>query len=402
MVGRSWPAQAFVSLISCTKRIGRKQHIGRKLYRVYKGEVISAENKIYRYTIVSLLLALFGYLNYSVLEPFLKSIGWALVLSIIFYPVYLFLHKYIVSKWMASVLTILIVVFIITGPLFYIVSLLANELNSLVVHLKENHDGALTTFMSYKPVHWLIDRFHLVGTDGRLDIGTVLADNFSQFGQKLAPQVTTGLMNVFSLAFNVFIMLFVLYFFFKDGDEIIERVKDSLPFSHKHKAALASQIKDMVVSAIYGSVVLSITQGLVSGLTFYFVGLGQPVLLGATTALFSFVPMGAAFAWAGVAIFLFISGLYIKGVITAVIGLCSILFIDNMLVPIIMSGRTKVSTLVVFLTVIGGIHYFGLIGLIMGPLVYVVFISLFNIFRNMEDNEMKDNEMENDNMKDSA
>ena len=130
---------------------------------------------------------------------------------------------------------------------------------------------------------------------------------------------------------------------------------------------------------------VSIIQGTMAGLTFFFLGISTPVVWGLATSIASFVPLlGAASIWVPATVYLFLSGAVLQGFILAIVGLLGISLVDNILKPIIIGGRTKMPILVIFFSVLGGIKLLGLIGLIIGPLVIALFISVIEIFRSVE------------------
>jgi predicted PurR-regulated permease PerM len=138
----------------------------------------------------------------------------------------------------------------------------------------------------------------------------------------------------------------------------------------------------MVISTVYGGVVIALIQGILGGTAFYFLGLNSPVLWGCAMTVMSFLPLFGTFSiWGPAAAYLIIQGSVMKGVILLLYGVFIISIVDNILRPIIISGRTKMPTLAVFFSVLGGIKFFGLIGFIMGPLVLALFVSVFEIFK---------------------
>jgi predicted PurR-regulated permease PerM len=183
-------------------------------------------------------------------------------------------------------------------------------------------------------------------------------------------------------------MLFAVFFFLKDGPGFLMRIRDYLPFNEEDKNRLISKIKDMVISTVFGGVVVAIVQGVIGGFAFYFLGIKSPVLWGASISVMSFLPLLGTFSiWGPMTGYLFIQGNYVKGIILLLIGGLGISMVDNILKPIIISGRTKMPTLAVFFSVLGGIKLFGFIGFIMGPLVLALFVSVFEIFGQIEGGE---------------
>jgi predicted PurR-regulated permease PerM len=163
------------------------------------------------------------------------------------------------------------------------------------------------------------------------------------------------------------------------------KLRNYLPFPEPQRDRLEKQVKDMVVSTIFGGVVVALVQGLMGGTAFYYLGVPSPVIWGTAIAILSFVPMLGTFSiWGPIVVYLFLKGAIAKGFILLLIGAFGISLVDNILKPLIIGGRTKMPTLLIFFSVIGGIKLFGLIGLIMGPLSVALFISVLGIFRNIE------------------
>jgi predicted PurR-regulated permease PerM len=142
----------------------------------------------------------------------------------------------------------------------------------------------------------------------------------------------------------------------------------------------------MIASTVYGGVIVAIIQGCLGGVAFYVIGINSPVLWGIAMSVMSFVPLlGTLSIWGPAAIYLLSQGDYMHGVGLILFGVFVISMVDNILKPLIIGSRTKMPTIVIFFSVLGGIKAFGIIGLIMGPLIMAVFISVFEIFRHIED-----------------
>jgi predicted PurR-regulated permease PerM len=160
-----------------------------------------------------------------------------------------------------------------------------------------------------------------------------------------------------------------------------------MPFNEEEKHRLADQIHDIVVSTIYGGVIVGIIQGILAGVSFAVLGFKSPVLWGSATAIASFIPiLGAAAIWGPAVLYLFATGATYKAAALLIIGAFGISMIDNILKPLIIGGRVKMPMLIILFSVLGGIKLFGLIGLILGPLVIALFVSVLEIFRNFDYN----------------
>jgi predicted PurR-regulated permease PerM len=341
--------------------------------------------RFYLFT-VFILLATFGYLTFEVFSPFFSAIGWAIVLGIVFYPFYLFLIKLIKSERISSILTILVIIVIIFAPLSYLSVLIGSEVKIVINYLQTKGPELIKEALSVKIVQWGLSQMNIDINAKDFSLSPSILDNISNAGSSIMSNLTTGLKSVIGAFVNFVFVIISLYFFFIEGAHFISRIRDDLPFSEWHKDILAGKIKDMVISTIYGGVVVSILQGCIGAATLYFLGVDAPVLWGMTMSIMSFVPMIGTFAvWGPISLYLlFIEHDIIRGIILIAVSVIIISSIDNILKPRIISGRTNMPMVFVFFSVLGGMKFFGLIGMIMGPLVLVLFLSVFEIFRSIE------------------
>ncbi|MDP2168248.1 MAG: AI-2E family transporter [Thermodesulfovibrionales bacterium] len=341
-------------------------------------------NRFYMFSLIILVL-LMGFLSFQVMRPFLQPIAWAVVLSIIFYPLYAALRKSVRFKSVASIITLGIILIIILGPFSYLSFLLVSELRAVAGYIESGEIESLKDVLEYPKVAWLAEWMGSVLNITHENMQELLVQNLSKVGTQLIGKVTTGVGNVLSALLNFILMSLSLFFLLRDGPDFIKRLRNYMPFSEEQKSRLENQVKDMVVSTIFGGVVVAVVQGLIGGTAFYFLGIKSPVIWGIAIAIMSFVPiMGTFSIWGPAVVYLFIEGFTGKGLILLLIGTFGISLVDNILKPIIIGGRTKMPTLLIFFSVLGGMKLFGLIGLIMGPLVLALFISFLEIFRNIE------------------
>jgi predicted PurR-regulated permease PerM len=343
-------------------------------------------NRFYAFTL-TLLSLVFGFLAYLIIKPFLTPILWAIVLTILFYPLYAFITKYIRWKPVASLITIAIIILLIIGPFSYVIIALSAELTHISSTFASGQLNIIVEKFEQQPVvAWVLDVIKRTFSIEDLDLVKIFQNNLAIVGKNLVDWVGISVKNIVSAVVGFIMMVFSLYFLLNDGPAFIERIKEYMPFSEPQKERLGARIRDMVISTIYGGVTVALCQGIVGGLTFFLLNISSPVLWGASMAVMSFVPMIGTFAiWGPATVILFIQGSILKSVILFMTGILIITMIDNVLKPVIIGGRTRMHTLVVFFSVLGGINLFGLIGLIMGPLVIVIFISIFEIFRHIEE-----------------
>ena len=341
-------------------------------------------SRFYLFAVIALLLIL-GLLTYQILKPFLTPIAWAIVFSIIFYPVYVFTLKYTRWKSVAALLTLTIILVVILGPFSYLTYMLVSELKDLTGYLEADKIEALESLLQHPSIKAVTDKILSVFNLTEDELNKTIIDNISKLGKEMVGRITKGATNVVTISLDFIFMVFSIFFFLRDGPEFLSKTRDYMPFSEIQKDRLVKQVRDIIISTIYGGVVVSIIQGTIAGLAFFFLGISTPVVWGLATSIASFVPLlGAAAIWVPATGYLFLTGAALKGFILAIIGLFGISLVDNILKPIIIGGRTKMPILVIFFSVLGGIKLLGLIGLIMGPLVIALFISVIEIFRSVE------------------
>lgn len=326
-----------------------------------------------------------GYLVFQVIRPFFSPIAWAIVFAIIFYPVYLFFKRYLRSEHLAAFFTVIVVLFLILGPVSYILYILTNELNLLLDHLANEKINLIDRLYQEPAAKRLIDHLLFLFNTSSDELKRAIASNMSQFSKDFISILKIGIGNIISVVVNFVIMCFSLFFFLKDGPSFLQTMKDYLPIPKKARQTLAGQIKGIVASTIYGGVVVAIVQGFIAGATFFILGVPLPVLWGMAVIATSFIPLfGTFLIWGPVAGYLFYHGLYTKAVIMAVVGMFGISMIDNILRPILLKGRMQMPILLIFFSIFGGMGLFGLIGFIMGPLVIALFMSLLEIIKYAE------------------
>ncbi|MEW6117443.1 MAG: AI-2E family transporter [Nitrospirota bacterium] len=160
---------------------------------------------------------------------------------------------------------------------------------------------------------------------------------------------------------------------------------DSLPFAEEQKDKVVKRVKNITFSTMLGGVVIAVAQGLVGGMILFVLGFSSPAVWGLVIAIVSFLPgIGHFVVWAPVAVYLLIQGEVIKGLGLIAAGVLGLGMIDDFVRPYVIGSRTKMPFPVLFFSVIGGIKQFGLLGFILGPMSLVLFISVMEVLRGIE------------------
>ncbi len=329
----------------------------------------------------------FFYLFYRILSPFLKPILWALFIAIVSYPAYMKLQRSLKRKGVLSALVMtVLVILIIVLPFSFLIFSLANEMVAGYESVEEMiKTGRLQSYMNEvmasPVVKWPLAKLRLSADLSQLDMEGFLLKNLKQISTFLFNQFSVILKGLSGFLIRFLLILLSLYYFFKDGDRLFETLKEILPIRPKERDLFVSRFRQMVSATIYGGLLVAVIQGTLGGLAFWILGIPSPVLWGTAMGFLSLIPIGGtALIWVPTSIILLIQGAFAKGIILLVIGVFGITMVDNFLRPLLVGARTKIHPLLLFFSVLGGIQSFGMIGLVAGPLVATLCITLIEIY----------------------
>jgi predicted PurR-regulated permease PerM len=220
----------------------------------------------------------------------------------------------------------------------------------------------------------------------RLDL-----NNFAAIQERVSSGLTRGLQFVLAHAFNVgqntfafivdfFIMLYLLFFFLRDGPALAGRIGQAIPLRQSLRRNLRSKFTNVIRATMKGTVVVAIVQGALGGLIFSLLGIHAAVLWGVVMSFLSLLPaVGTALVWVPVAIYLLVTGAVWKGVVLIAYGVLVIGLVDNVLRPVLVGKQTKIPDYVVLITTLGGMALFGINGFVIGPVIAAMFIAVWDI-----------------------
>jgi predicted PurR-regulated permease PerM len=213
------------------------------------------------------------------------------------------------------------------------------------------------------------------------DLGTLLYEGIKRAGGFVAARIGGLLADLVVLLFQLFVTLFALFFFLRDADTIMREIRLALPFEDLRRERIIRQTRDLVYASIAAGLLIASLQGLAGGLVFAVLGLGAPVFWGVIMGFLALLPfVGTWIVWLPASVWLIATGQVVKGLTLAILGGVVVASIDNVLRPAILSGRTRMNGLLMFISLLGGVSVFGLLGLVLGPLVTAIVIVLFEAY----------------------
>ncbi|MBP9770710.1 AI-2E family transporter [Candidatus Gracilibacteria bacterium] len=325
-------------------------------------------------------------LFFQILKPFLTVIFIAIVLSVAFYPMYKRLLKLFRGlQGIASFVSCLVVIFLTVMPLTFFVILMAGEAASTyqLVQAKIN-SGVFDKFLQWQNggiFYDLNENVKMVVDLEKIDIKQAVLDMAQSLSTYLVSQVATLISSISNFFVNVFILLFSMYYFFKDGKIIVEKIKAASPLPSLYETDLFDKIAVMSKAILVGVFLTAILQGLVGGIGFMFAGIANPIFWGTAMAFFSLVPLfGTAVIWVPAGIILAVMGQYGSAIFIFIWGALAIGLVDNFVRPYLIGGKANTYPLLTFFVIMGGIWTLGLQGVIIGPLVLMFLMSFIQIY----------------------
>lgn len=325
-------------------------------------------------------------LGLAVFSPFVSPLLWAGVLCYALYPLYAKLVRATGERRALSALAMCLILTVgVIAPLVYLSLLIAEDLTdayrTLIATLRGGDEPLLQSWRRYPLLAALAEALQnlerLTGTDLR----TSIAENLAELGKVLVGQVTRIVTNALYALVQLGMILLCAFYFFRDGDAMIGWLRAHLPIVPERQELLVRRFDEVVKGAVYGNTVIALTEGLIGGVGFWLVGLPSAVLWGAVMALLAYLPLvGAGLIWMPAAFYLFWQGSYLK--MAVLIGVGALMaVIDYLVRTIVVGGRSHLHTLLVFFSVLGGLQLFGLVGIVAGPLVVAMGITLVESYR---------------------
>lgn len=321
------------------------------------------------------------------LWPFVSIIIIAAVVSGIFNPVYKFvIEKIKISPNVASLITCILIFFILFVPIVFFASILTKEAYELYLIGKQAViDDQVKNFIEGNEI---IDKTNeFLATFGYQFTGDKFIEAISEVGRIvglfLFEQTKWVAANILKFLVNFFLMLLIIFYLLIDGDRLIAFIIKLSPLPKDQDEKLIQKFKDMAGAILIGNGLGGLIQGTLGGVVFMIFGLKSPFLWGAIMAFLAFLPIvgiGPVFLIA--AFYLFIKGRVAASIFFVVFYIVLSGGIEYLFKPKLVGDRVKMHTLLVFFSIIGGLNLFGILGIIYGPLVVTAFLTLTDIYHN--------------------
>lgn len=333
--------------------------------------------------IIALLLALYG--SYLLVAPYISAIVLAFVLSLLFFPLHQMIERRISNRPnLVASLSCLLLVLVILVPASLVFMAIVQQSIAFTKQSYQwlNAGGAEQLLQNpllqtaLEKLNQLLPSINITGES----IVQRLTEFASGFGKELLNLSTKFVGDITGLVFSFILMLFILFFLLRDHDKIVDKLHWIVPLSRSQEVALLTEAKSVARSAVMGSFLTAIAQGVAGGIAMAIVGL-PGLFWGTMMAFASFIPaVGTALIWVPASLYLLLTGDWPWALFMAIWGIVVVGSIDNILRPLLMQGSAGMSTLLIFLSLIGGIQLFGLIGVIYGPIIFALTLVLLRLY----------------------
>ncbi len=322
------------------------------------------------------IVILLVYLVYLVVSPFVVPLAWAAVLVVVSYPAYERVATRLGATTGAAVSAAAVTFILIVPSLFVMIAFVRQGVNAAQ---SIQFEVAIGHFA------WLNDLWLKVQHRFPAASASDLSEALRHYGELaaafVAARIGTILKHSAIFVFDLGVTILAMFYFYRDGASMVARLRSVLPFRSSYRDRMLGETHELIFASVTSSLVAAAVHGALGGLAFAVTGVKAPIFWGVMMGFLSFVPLvGSALVWLPISISLMIAGHVLRGLL--LIAFCSVIvgLVDNLIRPWLISGRAEMSGLVVFISVLGGISAFGLLGVILGPIVVAAATSLLDLY----------------------
>ena len=337
-----------------------------------------------RTAFVLLLVVAVTALFLAVAWPFFKPLLLGALLAGLFHPLYHWITRLLGGRASLGAAVTLLVLFVLgLGPVSAFLGIVLQQaltMSDQAIPWLNQHLGAATAFNVHD---WLVQRFpalakYVPSQEQLLEqIGTA-AKTAGAFLVSFAAGMTA---TTATFLLNLFVMLYAMFFFFRDGHKILERIFYYTPLSDEDETRMLTQFASITRATVKGTLVIGMIQGALSGIAFWVAGIEGAALWGTIMTILSIIPgIGAALVWVPAVIILFATGQYLTATLLAAWCAAVVGTVDNFLRPVLVGRDAKMPDLLILIGTLGGLFLFGPIGFIVGPIVCGLFLTVWDIY----------------------
>lgn len=327
-----------------------------------------------RSSIPIVLLMVFVVLSFLLLKPLWVALFLGAVLAFLTTPLYRFFLRKLKNKTLCALLICLIVIIIITVPSIFMVRSLVHESYVLFISVKQ-HLAAGLFRQCQNSFCQTIAEF------GKMDFINSQVQQITRYVTNwVIQQGSDFLIHLPRIVLTLFLIFFTLFYFLRDGEKLLSWLQRISGMSVSQFRGLIARMKQMVSGIMYGHFLIALMQGALGALGFFLFGVSSPLFWGVVMAFLALIPyLGTGIIWVPAALFMFLQGVFndvqveiLKGIGLFIYGIIFIGSSDNLLRPKLMGKKADIHPAVVLLGIMGGVFVFGVLGILVGPIILAV------------------------------
>lgn len=338
----------------------------------------------FRTAFVLVLVVAVTVLFLAVTWPFLKTLFVGAIFAGLCQPLYRRVMRLFGGRRsLSAIITLLILFLIVAGPISAFLGIVVQQafnVSNEAIPWVRQHLGSASAFNAHD---WLVQRFpslanHIPGQEQFAENIGAVAKAVGGYLVGTASRITAG---TAAFLLNLFVMIYAMFFFLKDGEKILEKIFYYIPLSNEDESLMLQRFASITRATVKGTLVIGVLQGALAGIAFWVAGIDGAAFWGTVMAILSIVPgIGSALIWVPAVIYLFITGQVLAG--TLLLAWCAAVVgtIDNVLRPILVGKDAKMPDLLILVGTLGGLFLFGPIGFIVGPIVCGLFLTAWDIY----------------------
>jgi predicted PurR-regulated permease PerM len=315
------------------------------------------------------------------IRGFLQPIFWAVALGILVFPLHARLQqKFGQRETLAAAASVILVIVIVILPVIGVAMAVTGEATALYERLRANEIDLSRIYQeAQQHVPQVLALMEAIGLDP-VRLQSQLSSSAVQISQFVASRAVAIGQDTLRITLFFFLMLYLLFFFMRDGRRMLDAVVHALPLGDARERHLLERFAEVSRATIKGTLVVGVVQGTIGGIMFSVLGLGAPVLWGVVMTLLSILPaVGPALVWLPAAIVLIVNERLVAGIVLIVVGVLIIGLVDNVLRPLLVGRDTRMPDYLILLSTLGGLAAFGLAGIVIGPIIAAFFLSVWEM-----------------------
>ena len=341
-----------------------------------------SDDRFYPRVFALVTAALLAGALFLILRPFLGPILWAMLLALLLFPARQALGRRLGGRnALTALLLTMATTIVLIAPLPLLGVAFASQAKDLFGRIQKLvADSGISGAGDVLDIPIVSRAIRWVSTIAPVDAGQIhgwLMSGAQSLLQELVAVSGSFVLGTLNALVGLSIALFVLFFFLRDGDQMMATAVRLIPITPERRGQLVDHVAAVTRAVVFGSLLTAVVQGVLVGIAFALVGLPSPVVFGAVAAVASLIPfVGTALIWVPAVGVLFLQGRWVAALFLAAWSVAVVSSADNVVRPLFISGRAQISTLPVFLGLIGGLSAFGPIGLVVGPVVVALTLAL--------------------------